>query len=286
MPRRRATLVAFGGIVAVVLAALGTVTLVSGKQMQEIKFDLGHDIVDTAKASGVPRFNARNVDGYISYSVNGLAPTVQAHYTRPGFEILWQPIFAFTMYGDQKRGRKVEVASLQLDKEFASDSEAQAFVEQTIAQFQKGKWQRYYDPTWDTLLTGRSSILDRNGGIESQAMTIDPAYKIEPPDWAALVRGGATWRWVGEGVLASLAVNVDAGVGAAPPTYRIDLDFSVLDIKLKQDEDNAAAERKKYDAMGKPATADYEKSKVDRLAELKIMEANALKRGDRVLVPH
>ncbi len=60
----------------------------------------------------------------------------------------------------------------------------------------------------------------------------------------------------------------------------------MLDIKLKQDEDNAAAERKKYDAMGKPATADYEKSKVDRLAELKIMEANALKRGDRVLVPH
>jgi hypothetical protein len=43
---------------------------------------------------------------------------------------------------------------LQLDNKIKTHEEAQAFVEQTLAQFQKGKWQRYHNPGWNTLLTG------------------------------------------------------------------------------------------------------------------------------------
>ncbi len=286
MPSRRIAIAGIAGVV--VIAALGVAKLIPGSQMQEIKFDMGHDIVATAKASGVPRFNTRNVDGLISYGVTAVPAAIPAHYTRPGFEVVWQPIFAITMYADEHRdaARPVESVDLQLDKKFETDAQAQAFVEQTIAQFRKGRWQRYYNPTWDALLSGRSSFLDQKGDVTSPAMTIDPGYKIEPADWVTLVTGGATWRWVGDGVLAQLTVDADRGIGNAAPTYRASLTFDLLDVKLKQDADNGAAERKKYDAMGKNSTADYEKSKIDRLAVLKVIEANALKRGDQVLAPH
>ena len=282
--RRRAR--AWIAVSAAAVVALGMTWFSSFNRAREIRFDLGHDLVTTARDSGFDGYAVRNVDGFVSYSVNRIPATVQATYSRPGFEISWQPLFAFTMYADRHRNGVVETASLQLDKAFASDAQAQRFVEQTIAQFRKGRWQRYADPAWDTLLTGRSSLLDAGGEIEAEAMTIDPDYTIAPQDWVRLVDGGATWRWVGDGVLARLSVNADRGIGGAPPTYRIDLDFDLLEVKLQQDQDNAIAQRRKYDAMGKHATADYEKSRTDRLAQLKRLEANAIQRGDRLLVAH
>jgi hypothetical protein len=260
------------------------------KNMPEIKFDLGENIVDTARKSGVPKFSASKVNGFITYDVNFIPPHIPAHYVRNGYEIIWQPIFSFAMNADEKRSKNIEVESirLQLNKDFETDAQAQEFVESTVAQFQnqKGKWERYYDSAWDTLLTGRSSLLDENGEISSLATTIDPDYKIPPEDWIALAREGGLWRWTGDGVLAVLSVHASKQDNTEVLSYSIDLDFDLLDVKLARDAENEAVRRQEGDAKGWNSTAEHEASKEKQLAVLRILEANALKRGDRVLTPH
>lgn len=59
--------------------------------MTEIRFDLGKNIVDTARASGVPAFANDNIDGYISYSFSPVPDAVVAHYTC-GFRPEWTSI--------------------------------------------------------------------------------------------------------------------------------------------------------------------------------------------------
>ncbi|WP_426400261.1 hypothetical protein ACN9M1_19820 [Ralstonia sp. R-29] len=247
----------------------------------EIKFDLGRNIVDTARASGVPTFTTDNIDGYISYSVSQVPDAVIAHYTREGFEIRWQPIFSLAMRADEKRfpDRRVQSVSLLLsDKVIKTHADAQALIEQTIAQFQRGKWQRYYDPEWEVLLTGRSSLLDENGQFRRLPRTIDPAYKIPAADWAAVVKQGPIWRWVGDGVLAALSVKGDVGSGGL--TYDVCLGFDLLDVALKRDAENLAEKLKEGDAKGWNSTAEYEADKVKRAALNKRLIENAIKRGD------
>ena len=277
-----------GALVGAALMTLGSTYFKSTSSMPRIKFDLGENIVETASKSGIPKFSARNINGFISYSVDAIPPTIPATYVRRGYEIVWQPIFSFTMYADEGRDvhRRVETVSLQLDKNFETDAQAQEFVESTIAQFQKGKWERYYDPAWDTLLTGRSSLLDENNSISSYSTTIDPDHKISPEDWVALAKAGAFWRWVGDGVLAMLSVKRDEEGDGRTLDYSIDLDFDLLDVKLARDAENEAVRRQEGDAKGWNSTAEHEATKKKQLAVLRILEANALKRGDRVLTPH
>ena len=277
-----------GASAVAVVAAGGIATLIGkrGRRVKEIRVDLGRNIVDTARDSGVPEFAVQKVNTTILYSVSAIPPELPVRFARSGLEVTWEPVFGLSLFANEANQSLTETISLSLRDVLKTDIAAHAFVEQTIGQFQKGKWRRYYDPTWETLLTGRSSFLDQQGKITSPASTIDPAYKIEASDWLTLVGGGAMWRWVGDGVLARLSVDADRGTGTAPPTYRIDLDFDLLDVKLRQDEDNAAERRKEGDAKGQNATADYERSKKDRLEILKALEANALKRGDSVVVPH
>jgi hypothetical protein len=90
--------------------------------------------------------------------------------------------------------------------------------EQTLAQFLKSKWQRYHDPVWDALLTGRSSLLNEKGEIAPSLLTIDPAYKIPPIDWPVVAKKGATWPWLGDGVLADLTIKNLGGTGPRGPT--------------------------------------------------------------------
>lgn len=136
--------------------------------MTEIRFDLGMDIVDTARASGVPTFQVSETAGLVDYSINGIPKDVTAHYMRPGYEISWRSIFAFTMYADRDISPNllVETVALQFDsRAIGTHSEAQALAEQTVAQFRRGNWQRYSDPELEVLLTGRSSLLDEHGSI-------------------------------------------------------------------------------------------------------------------------
>jgi hypothetical protein len=256
-----------------------------GQKMAEIKFDLGKNILETGRASGVPQFETDNINGYISYSVAPVPETVPARYTRPGYEVVWQPIFAFTMNADEGRfpDRRVQSVDLQLSSKInRTHEEARAFVEQTIAQFQKGRWQRYFNPVWDTLLTGRSSLLDERGEIASDQYNIDPAYKIPLEDWPIVVSKGPLWRWVGDGVLASLKVN-DYGNSDRGVDYRMNLEFHLLDVKLKRDAENEARDLQQGDAKGWNSTARLEREKKERAELNKRLEANAIQRGDSVV---
>ena len=290
MLKRCVHLAAFAGLMLCALLGLGGCQKVEGQKMQEIRFDLGKNIVETAKESGVPRFEADNINGYISYSVDSLRADIPVRFARSGYEITWQPLFAFTMRADEKRfpDRRVQSAALQLSsKAIKTHEAAQAFVEQTIAQFAKGKWQRYHDPVWDVLLTGRSSLLDESGQIAPTLRAIDPAYRIPATDWPTVAKNGAYWHWVGDGVIAKLSLTQLGDDGTPGDVrsldYRLNLEFELLAIMLKRDEENEARENKEGDTKGWNSTAKYEASKKERAALNKRLEANAIKRGDSVV---
>jgi hypothetical protein len=284
MPRRWLAIFFAAALVAVATAGVLVLNRSHGQKMQEIKFELGRNIVETARESGVPKFQARDVAGLVSYSVDGIPREIPAHYARPGYEVRWQPVFAFTMYSDRDRNAAlpVETAVLQLHADFTTDEAAQAFTEQTVAQFQKGKWKRYADPEWDVLLTGRSSYLDEAGQVSSSATGApDPAYKIPKEDWPT-VASSLHLRWIGDGVVAELTVNNSPGVDGKP-AYRMGIEFELLDAMLKRDAANGAQKRKEGDAKGWNSTNKYEAGKKARAEEMKRLIANALKRGDAVV---
>ncbi|MDP9994672.1 hypothetical protein J2W28_005155 [Variovorax boronicumulans] len=284
MLERRKFLTGLAGLSASGMGLGGLVACgkAEGQKMQEIKFDLGRDITETARTSGVPSFQTETVDTSVIYSINALPAVIPARYTRAGYEVAWKPLFAFTLWADKSNNSIVDHVVLQLDSGFKTHEEAQAFVEQTIAQFQNGKWQRYYNPEWDTLLTGRSSFLNEAGGIESAPMTIDPAYKILPAEWHALIKKTPTWRWVGDGVLASLGVS-ELGNSERGLDYRMSLEFDLLDVKLRRNKENEARELAQGDAKGWNSTAKRAEEKKASAALNKRLEANAVKRGDSVV---
>ncbi|WP_233233548.1 hypothetical protein [Bordetella sp. LUAb4] len=255
-----------------------------GAQMSDIRFDLGKNIVETARQSGVPVFTSSNVNGYISYSVNDIPPQLTALYTRPGYEIQWRQLFAFTLYTDKKRFEDllVESAVLQHRADFKSHAEAKAFVEQTIAQFTQGRWKRAY-PGDVARLTGRSSILDEQGEINSYAASPDPAYAMSLEDWTELMRLGANWYWSGDGILAKLNASAIGTKRNGSPMYQLAIDFDIekiLDETLKKDEQY----RMKSLAKNGVDTAKLMKeNKEKQAARKKILEENAIKRGDKVL---
>ena len=113
-------------------------------------------------------------------------------------------------------------------------------------------------------------------------MTIDPAYRIAPAEWPAVVAKGPIWRWVGDGVVASLTVNNFPGVDGKP-AYDMDLEFQLLASKRRIDAENLARRLKEGDAKGWHSTAKHEAEKKERAALNKRLEANALARGDSVV---
>lgn len=285
MPSRRALLHGIAVSIAMLIGSMYGCTDQEEKRMQEIRFDLGKNIVDTARESGVPNFAARDVAGFITYSVMNLPPQLPVRYTRPGFEINWQPVFGFSMDADRDRDASLPVqqASLSLNSSITSHADAQAFVERTIAQFAKGKWQRYHDPVWDVLLTGRSSILDEAGQVNETLMTIDPAYKIPAADWPSVAKSGPIWRWIGDGVLASLSIRYTEPQASTVPQYSMDLEFELLDVYVQMLARNGDQKRKEGDAKGWDSTAKYEAGKKERAERNKRLIANAVKRGDQVV---
>ena len=258
--------------------------MVKGQRMKEITFDLGKNIIETAASSGVPKFSADNIDGYISYSVMPVPAEVPVRFVRRNMEIVWQPVFAFVMRADEKRfaDRRVESARLSLNSELKTHAAAQAFIVQTISQFRRGQWRRYCDPVWATLLTGRSSILDEDGNIAPIQMTIDPEYDISPADWVVVTKKGARWQWAGDGVLADLSARYDGGIDS-DLEYRISIEFSLLDVLLQRNAENEANELKAGDAKGWGSTVRNEADKKERVERNKRLEANAIKRGDSVV---
>lgn len=276
--RRRQILLGAGAL------ALAGIKYSKGANMAEIRFELGKNIVATAKSSGVPGYATRDIQGYISYGVTDIPPEVVAVYTPAGFQIEWPNLFAFTLYADRARSPDllVETASLQQRAAFRSHQDAQAFIEQTIAQFKRGKWRRYFFPE-QARLSGRSSILDEGGNPDPYAAAPDPDYKIPPVDWAAMVGLGLQWRWLGDGVLATLSASTTGERADGSPDYSISLDFENEAVARDTAARNEADKLKSLDAKGGNATAQAQAAKSRQLEVNKRLEANAVKRGDRVL---
>jgi hypothetical protein len=282
MPDRRG----FAGAIAIAVIGLSGFTGCDGKKgerMQEINIDLGRDIVETARSSGAPEFQAQKVNNTIIYSVAAIPPQRPVRFARGGYEITWGPAFGLKLYGSALRGSIADAASISLDSNITSHEAAQAFVEQTIAQFAKGKWQRYHDPVWDVLLTGRSSYLDEAGVVNATATgAVDPAYKVPAKEWPTIANQGVRWYWVGDGVLATLyVINMPDSGGKLD--YRLNLDFELLDAYTQTLERNESEKRKAGDAKGWNSTAKYEASKKERAELNKRLIANAIKRGDQVM---
>ena len=266
---------------------LGGAVLIScdaeGQKMQEIRFDLGKNIVDTARASGVPRFRTSNVNGSIDYSVNQISAELSARFARPGYEISAAPIFSFRLSADHRNGVSdiVEATTLQINT-FKSHDTAQAFVEQLLGQFAKGKWKRYI---WDSCpaVTGRSALLDATGKLDvGTVCSLDPSYKLKRDEWLAMMSVGKFYRWVGDGVIAELQV----GYGDNPATgvmYQMFLGFELEDVQKKRNAQADADHIKEGEAKGWNTAAKAVAGKKETDAMNKLLEANAIKRGDQVV---
>ena len=251
--------------------------------MFEIKLDLGKNIVETARNSGIPKFQAGNTAGLIDYSINQIPADIPARFTRPGYEISVAPLFAFTMNADEEDANNLAVTSVTLQIEndhLKSHVNGRAFVEKILTQFSSGRWNRYIADACPSV-SGRSSLLNKAGQLDSDMCAIDPNYKMTPDEWLHMMRKTQSYEWVGDGVLAKMTVNYDNDVRGI--TYNIFLDFQDLATKIKHDNANKARELKEGDAKGWDSTKKEAEDLKTIELDKKILEANAIKRGDQVL---
>lgn len=274
-----------------VVAVLSTVLLclavgynLRAQNMPEIKFELGQNIVETAKRSGAPRYATRDVAGYISYSLIDLPSDIPATYSRRDYEIKALPLFALTLYADREQDAKlgVETVALQFDTDaLGSHEAAKIYVEDLISQFHRGKWGRHIDELCPAV-TGRSSFLNEAGEAEQiEACPIDPRHRLSMEDWLQLMRMTQKYEWLGDGILATLAVGFSDDIRGI--TYSIDLEFNDLETKKRRTRSNLARDLAEGDAKGWNSTMKERNNIVALKAKIKILEENARKRGDAVL---
>jgi len=278
----RTQLALFAIAVASILIVYGNLR---ASNMLEIKVDIGENIVETAKKSGVPKFSTRNIAGLVSYSVNSLPADIPVSYKRPGFEGSFAPLFALTMYADHDNKNNLAVTDLvlQFSTDLLTDHQSgQAFIERIIAQFGAKKWLRKISE-FCPAVTGRSNFIEIDGTINSiEACPLDPAYKIAPAEWRTLAKSGLSYEWIGDGVIASLLV--DASEDSRGITYKISLEYMDQEIKSRHDEKNHAEKLAEGDKKGWNSTSEYNAGIIELKEEIKLLEANAIKRGDS-LVP-
>lgn len=254
------------------------------KDMARISFDLGKNIKETAKASGAPRWSTSNVAGYISYELVNLPSDIPALYQRTGYEIGVAPLFALMLYADQNNNNDlaVEAATLQFSANaVTSHSSAKTFVESIIAQFQKGRWQRYIDALCPAV-TGRSAYMNEAGQVARVGFCpLDPAHQLLDEDWVALMAMTQNYQWTGDGVLATLTVGFSDDVRGI--TYSITLEFEDIAIK------NRRADEVRQHALAEGGAAELRRleekknSELARKDRIKILEENARRRGDSVV---
>lgn len=254
--------------------------------MPAIKFDLGKNIVETAKDTGVPNYEIQKVAGSIIYGIDTILPNVTVIYDRPGYEITGSKLFAFTMYAnhDLTPDDLVDKVTLQIDGDtLTTDEVAEVFIEQIIAQFQRGKWKRFIRDDCPRV-TGRSSLLDLQGHLNpGQSCGLDPSYKLTREEWLPMMKGGQRYVWIGDGVLAELTIDYSEASESMPMSYQIFLNFQLKQAKDEVDARNLAEELKKGDAKGWNSTAKYNEGMKATAERNKQLEANASKRGDSVV---
>lgn len=252
--------------------------------MTEIKFDIGRNIIETARDSGISGFTARDVAGLVSYKVNDLPLELTATFGRPGLEISLTSLFAFTMYADRdnKNDLAVENVTLQFaHSPFKSHAEGQAFAEQVISKMNAKKWARHINHHCPAV-TGRSSVLGVDGELNiTSRCGLDPHYKLATAEWIQLMDAGKEYQWKADGVLATLRIsytNDSRGI-----TYSFFMEFDDFAIKTRRDNELQLQELAEGDKQGWKSTEAYKKTVEEIKEQLQILEANAVKRGDRTL---
>jgi hypothetical protein len=255
-----------------------------GNDMLEIKFELEKNIHEVVKNSGAPSFSKRNIDGLISYHLHQPPPDVHFVYNHPFGRISVAPIFSFTLYADtaDNNNLAVETASLMVDTDHLTSHEAAlAFVAGVNAQFRQGRWIRYIPDTCPAV-TGRSSYVDLAGGFEKLwSCPLDPDYKIPLEDWIKLMGDGKEYSWIRGNVIATLKVSYSFYAGR--DHYLIFLEFEDFTIRKRMDEKREEEYMAEGDAKGWSTRADIAKENEERKSSARILEANAVKRGDQIV---
>lgn len=251
--------------------------------MSDIKFSVGKNIVETAKATGIPKFGVSNIDGLIQYNAMQLPKEVKVIYDRQGYEIAARPVFSINFSADRARspGDFVDTFIVKMETdEVHSHAAARAVIDALLFQFKKGMWTRYVSLECPAV-TGRSVFLNINGDIDSDGCALDPEYKIADEDWLRLFADGQRFEWLGEGVLAQLMIGYRGRAGS--PKYDIRLVFEDYEVRKAVDHENEQQSRKEGDSKGwKTSEKAVANEKATREKNL-ILEANSLKRGDKVL---
>lgn len=257
-----------------------------GADVQEIKFDVGRNIVETAEASGVPRYATGEAFTRLSYDIPHIPENLPFRYQRLGYVIIINSPYAFTMYTDEKLYPNLEVfdATLLISRHAVDTHEkAYAYVMDLLDQFERGKWKRYFQDD-AARINGRSSYLNEAGDIDTWATgSLDPSYRPPMEEWMMMTSEGTIgWEWIGDGVRAELSVSssVSEAMGI---WYRVKVDFQLHDRKLINEEGLLARDLESGDAKGFNSTEKYKLEVAERQAHYRILEANAIKRGDSVV---
>ena len=231
---RKLYYLAFG--VTAILAC--TLLLNRNKNMNEIKFRLSENIVETARNSGVPAYSARNVDGLVRYAINDIPPEISARYDVPGYEISFGPLFAFTMYADESNNNNLGVENVALQfssKPFKTHEDGKKFAEKIIAEMNGGKWRRHI-PELCPAVTGQSAFLNAEGQITKiSSCPLDPHYTLTREEWLKIMRDTARYEWIGDNVLASFEISYSEDSQGITYNFLMELDdFSIRPRKGEQ----------------------------------------------------
>lgn len=274
-------------IVALTIAALtlSSTFLLQAKTMAEIKFDISKNIIEVARESGIPTFETRDVNGYISYSVADLPDGITAKFARPGYEVAFPHLFALTLYADRKSQNNlaVENATLQFSHSpFKSHSDGQKFAEQIITRMGETKWLRHIESSCPAV-SGRSSILDAEGKLEPVlGCAFDPAYRLSSEEWLAMIkRNEIRYQWKGSGVLATM--HLSASEDSRGVTYKFFMEFDDIAIKEKSDLARLKEKLAEGDKKGWRSTEKHEKKLKDNQELIKLLESAAVQRGDLIV---
>ena len=269
---------------AVAAASLSIIFLLQAKNMTEIKFELGRNIVETARESGLPKYSARDINGFITYSVNDLPADVSARFARPGYDVSFASLFALTMYAsqDNKNNLAVDHVTLQFStKPFTSHEDGKKFAERVIAQMNSKKWLRHIEELCPAV-GGRSAFLNAAGELEQiEGCALDPAYTLTREEWLHMMRLEQSYQWVGDGVLATLRIAYSEDRRGI--TYNFYMDFDDLALKKRKDALRLQRDLAEGDQKGWKSTEQYQQHTKSVEELIRVLEANARKRGDPVI---
>lgn len=254
-----------------------------GQKVEKIIFTLGSNIVETAKATGVPKFSVVNVDDLIQYEVTQLPKELSVVYHKAGYEIALIPVFEFSLYADRRLTKNdiVYRASITVESgALKSHTSARSAIDKLILQFESGKWIRHI-PDSCPAVAGRSAMLNIAGELDSGSCALDPKYPISEADWLALLHRQQKYEWIGDGVHAVLTLMYEQDVRGL--TYDITLVFEDYATSTLIANANEKERRERGDKKGWETSKQAEQESTLTAEKVKVLETNALKRGDKLV---